>query len=82
MTYDSSDIISFKPTSRTHIQTANGECISVTQAGTVDISPSIHIENCLLIPNLSHKLLSVNQLTRELNYIVLLTSNSCIVLDA
>ena len=82
MTYDPSDIISFKPTSRTHIQTANGECISVTKAGTVDISPSIHLKNCLLIPSLSHKLLSVSQLTKELNCTPLLTSDGCTVQDA
>ena len=40
------------------------------------------LKNCLLIPSLSHKLLSVSQLTKEFNYIVLLTLHSCIVQDA
>ena len=82
MTYDLSDIISPTPTNQTHIQTANGEYVGVTQAGTVDISPLIHLKNCLLIPSLSHKLLSVSQLTKQLNCTVLLTSDSCIVQDA
>ena len=71
MTYDSCDIISFKLASGTHIQTTNGEYISVAQAGVVDISPSIYLKNCLLIPSLSHKLLSVSQLTKELYCTVL-----------
>ena len=44
---------------------ANGEGVGVTQPGTVDISPSIHVKNYLLIPSLSYKLLSISQLTKE-----------------
>ena len=55
--------------------------VGVTQAGSVNISSSIHLKNCLLIPSLSHKLLSISQLTKELNCTVLLTSDSCIVQD-
>uniref|UniRef100_A0A803M5B1 Retrovirus-related Pol polyprotein from transposon TNT 1-94 n=1 Tax=Chenopodium quinoa TaxID=63459 RepID=A0A803M5B1_CHEQI len=58
ITYDPSDISSPTHTNRTHIQTANGECVDVTQAGTVVISSSMHLKNCLLVPSLSHKLLS------------------------
>ena len=82
MTYDPSDIISPTPTNQTHIQTANGECVGIIQVDTVDISPSIHLKNYRLIPNLSHKLLYVSQLTKQLHYTVLLTSDSCIVQDA
>ena len=42
------------PTPRTHVQTTNGECVSVDWAGIVDVSPSIHLTNYLLIPSLSH----------------------------
>ena len=42
MTFVSFDIISDVPTTRTHIQTANGECISVTKTGSINISPAIH----------------------------------------
>lgn len=82
MTYDSSDIVSSKNTHRTQIQTANGEYIPITQAGTVDVTSNIHLQNCLLIPNLTHKLLSVSQLTRELNCTILMTSSGCVVQDA
>ncbi|XP_057540796.1 uncharacterized protein LOC130818653 [Amaranthus tricolor] len=82
MTFDPSDFVYTHPTNRTHIQTANGACVPVAKAGAVNISPSLHLKNCLLIPNLSHKLLSVSQLTKDLNCTVFLTSDHCVVQDA
>ena len=43
-------------------------------------SPFI-LNNCLFILSLSHKLLSINQLTKELDCTVLITSINCIVQD-
>ena len=63
MTYDSSDLINTTPTIRTQIQTTNGDCVVVTEARTVEISPLINLQNCLLIRSLTHKLLSVSQLS-------------------
>ena len=60
MSYDLSDLVFTIPTKQTHIQTANGECVRVNNAGPVDISPLLHLTNCLLIPSLSHKLLSIS----------------------
>ena len=60
----------------------NGEYVPVDQAGPLNISPSLHLKNCLLISSLSHKLLSVSHLTKELNCTVLLTSENCVVQDA
>ena len=82
MTFDPRDLLTFVPTSRTHKQTANEEYVRVDSAGSVDISDSIHLQNYLLIPSLSHKLLSVGQLTKELNCTVLMFSTRCIVQDA
>ena len=83
------DIMTFDPRncclldrSRKHIQNSNGACISVDHTGPVDISPFIHLNNCLLIPNLSHKLLSISQPTKELNCIIIMSSIDCIVQDA
>ena len=81
MTFDPKDLTSCIPTPHTHIQTANGEYVSVDTAGSVAISDTLHSSHCLLIPSLSHKLLSVSQLTKELDCTVLLTSNECIVQD-
>ena len=82
MTFDPCDLLSTNPKTRTYIQTANGECVSVDQSGPVTISPSLKINNCLLIPSLSHKLLSISQLTRKLNCTVLMSSSGCIMQDA
>ena len=82
MTFDPMDLLSIMPTTRTHIQTANGEYVQVDKIGPIKISLSLHLKNCLLIPSLSHKLLSVSQLTKELNCTILMTSDGCIVQDA
>lgn len=82
MTYDKNDLIKPTHSKRTQIQTANGECVSVNGAGTVAVSKNIHLNHCLLIPNLSHKLLSISQLTKELNSEVLMCVNGCIVQEA
>lgn len=72
MTYDSRDLKSVGPMTRTHIQTASGEKIGVLKAGSVDVSLRIRLNNCLLM-------LSISQLTKELNCTVLMTSSDCIV---
>ena len=82
MTFDPNDFLTHKSLSRSHIQTANGECVQVLSAGLIDISPSIHLKNCLLISSLSHKLLSVSQLTKELNCTILMSATGCIVQSA
>lgn len=79
MTYDSRNLLSVGFTTQTHIQKANGESIHVDQVGPVDISPTLHLINCLLVPSLSHKLLFVHQLTNKHNCTIMLTSRSCIV---
>ena len=82
MTFDPWDLVTLGPKSHTHIQTTNGTCISIDHTASVDISPSIHLNNCLLIPSLSHKLLYISKLTNELNCTILMTSSNCIVQDA
>ena len=59
MTYGPTDLLSTTHTPRTKIQTANGECVEVTKAETIDITSSMQLKYCLLIPNLTHKILSV-----------------------
>ena len=82
MTFEPRDLLSTNPKTRTYIQTANGECVNVDRSGPVTISPSLKLDNCLLISSLSHKLLSVSQLTRKLNCTVLMSSSDCVVQDA
>ena len=63
------------------ILTANGDCVVVIRTSTVEISPSINLRNCLLSLNLTHKLLFVNQLTKELNCTDTMSSTNCVVKD-
>uniref|UniRef100_A0A803LPC8 Reverse transcriptase Ty1/copia-type domain-containing protein n=1 Tax=Chenopodium quinoa TaxID=63459 RepID=A0A803LPC8_CHEQI len=58
MTSDPSDIKATQTSHRNQIQTANGEYIPVTKTGIIDVTSDIHLNNFLLIPSLTHKLLS------------------------
>ena len=79
MTNDLNDIKNIKSTRRTHIQMAYGECIKVEKVGSTDVTSNLKLKNCLFIPSLSHKLLSISQLTKELNCCVLMFSGGCYV---
>ena len=46
MTYDPLDIVTPVPTKKTHIQTADGNLVA--------IKSGMSLNNCLLIPKLSH----------------------------
>jgi hypothetical protein len=81
MTYKETDLIITSIPKRSCIANANGVTYPVTGAGTVDISPSISLSNTLLVPSLSNKLLSVGQVTEELNCCVLMYPTFCIFQD-
>ncbi|XP_019158475.1 PREDICTED: uncharacterized protein LOC109155214 [Ipomoea nil] len=81
MTFELSDIISSSKTKKTHIQAANGEIMHVEGGGTIEISPTIKLSNCLYVPSLSHKLLSISHVTKELNCTVLMHPTFCILQD-
>ncbi|XP_071687259.1 uncharacterized protein [Rutidosis leptorrhynchoides] len=81
MTFDKNDIVFKTKPKRNKIQTANGELINVKGGGTIEISPTIKLPNCLYIPALSHKLLSVSHVTKELNCKVLMYPTFCILQD-
>ena len=79
MTFDANDFSHTFPPRCTSIVNANGVVSSVTGAGTVTLSPSLTLSNTLLVPSLSHKLLSVNQVTTYLNCIVLIYPTFCLL---
>lgn len=81
MTYDPSDICVDSKPRRTHIQTANGEVMPVKGGGTIELSPILRLPNCLYIPSLSHKLLSISHVTKELNCTLLMHPTFCILQD-
>ena len=82
MTFDPRDLLSHDPTNDTHINLAIGDRACVDCEGPVDISSSLKLKHGLLIPNLSYKLLSISQITKELNRTVLMTAHGCFMQDA
>jgi hypothetical protein len=81
MTFDETDFSKKSPPRRTCIANANGVLSPVTGAGTVDLSPTLSLTHTLLVPSLSHKLLSVSQVTEALNCVVLMYATFCLLQD-
>jgi hypothetical protein len=81
MTFDSNDFSHTTLPRRSHVATANGVPCSVTGAGTVTLSPSLSLPHTLLVPSLSHKLMSVSQVTADLNCVVLIYSTFYLLQD-
>ena len=50
----------------------DGKLISVEGSGTIEISPTLKLSNCLYVPKLSQKLMSISHVTKELNSTLLL----------
>uniref|UniRef100_A0A2N9HID0 GAG-pre-integrase domain-containing protein n=1 Tax=Fagus sylvatica TaxID=28930 RepID=A0A2N9HID0_FAGSY len=65
MTFDAKDFTQTSLPKRTNIANANGVISPVTGAGTVILTPTLQLPNTLLVPSLSHKLLS-DILTKEI----------------
>ncbi|KAK9053426.1 hypothetical protein SSX86_030060 [Deinandra increscens subsp. villosa] len=81
MRFEKLDLVSTSPPRKTQIQTANGGLMAVKGGGTIEITPSLKLSNCLYVPSLSHKLLSISHLTKELNCTVLMHPTFCILQD-
>jgi hypothetical protein len=81
MTFDSNDFSHATPPRRSHVANANGVTYPVTGAGTVTLSPSLSLSHTLLVPSLSNKLMSVSQVTADLNCVVLMYSTFCLFQD-
>ena len=72
MTFDAQDFCQHTAPRRISIANANGTVSSVQGAGTMVLSPALLLSNTLFVPSLSHKLLSVSPLTKDLNCTVLM----------
>ncbi|CAL8161765.1 unnamed protein product [Prunus armeniaca] len=81
MTFDPDDFLNTIQPRRTCIANANDVTYPVTGAGTVALSSSLTLSNTLLVPSLSTKLLSVSQLTEQLNCCVLIYPSFCLLQD-
>ena len=77
--YDTKDFINSTKSQKSSIKMANGEYMNFKGANTINIASQLHLNSCLFVLSLSHKLLSFSQLTKELNRSTMLLSyNSCI----
>ena len=81
MTFDPNDFSNTTPPRRTCIANANGATYPVIGAGTVPLSPSLSLAHTLLVSSLSNKLMSVSQVNKELNCVVLIYSTFCLLQD-
>ncbi|RZB86491.1 Exocyst complex component EXO70B1 [Glycine soja] len=81
MTFDPHDFSKTSQPNRTCIDNANGVTYPVIVAGTFDFSPSFSLPNTLLVPSLFNKLLSIGQVTKELNCCAVMYSNFCLFQD-
>jgi len=81
MIHDPLDFDSLSTPVKTHIETASGELIAVQGGGSIVFLEKLKLKSCLYVHVLSSKLLSVSQVTKELNCVVLMFSNFCILQD-
>jgi len=81
MTHDPNDFNNLSTPVKTHIETASGELVAVQGEGSIGFSKELKLENCLYVPALSSKLLSISQVTKELNCVVLMFPTLCLLQD-
>ena len=79
MTFDPNDFSNMTPPRRTCIANANQVTYPVTWAGIVPLSLSLSLAHTLLVPSLSNKLMSMSQVTKELNCVVPIYSTFCLL---
>lgn len=77
MTFDKSLFKCMTMTPWKAIATANGTMTLVLGAGTVDLMSALSLHHCLLVPSLSHNLLSILQVTEQLDCVVLMYPLFC-----
>ena len=81
MTFDPHDFSHITQPRRTCNANANGVQYPIIRAGTVALSSPLSLNHTLLVPSLSNKLLSVSQVTTDLNCVVLMYPTFCLLQD-
>jgi hypothetical protein len=81
MTYDPCDLSDTTQPKRLCIANANGVTYPMIGAGIVALSPSFSLPHTLLVPSLSNKLLSLGQVTKELQCCALMYPSFCLFQD-
>jgi GAG-pre-integrase domain/gag-polypeptide of LTR copia-type len=81
MTNSATDLTNMKNPRKNGIFNANGICYPVSGTGDVVISPTVTLHNTLVVLSLSTKLISIGQLTKDLNCVMLMFPDYCIFQD-
>ena len=81
MTFDAQDFCQHTTLRQTNIVNANDTISSVQEAGTVMLSPTLSLSNTLFVPSISHKLLFVSQITKDLNCTTLMYLDFILIQD-
>ena len=79
MSFDASDFLAISESSKSYVQIVSGDLAQVQGAGTINISPTLRLSNCLFVPLLSHKLLSISHVTKDLNCKLLMQPQFCLL---
>jgi hypothetical protein len=79
MTFDSNDFRESTPPRQNCHANANGVTYPVTGVGTMSLSLFLSLSHTLLVPPFSNKLIYVSQVTTNLNCVVLIYPNFCLI---
>lgn len=82
MTFDSTLLCSYTtPSSIPYITVADGSHACVVGTGNIDLQPPFQLQSVLHVPTLSHNLISIHKLTRDLNSKVIFFTSHCVFQD-
>ena len=65
----------------TFVQLPNGEKVIVTHIGTIQVTPTLKLENVLCVPSFNFNLISVSKLTKTLSCCLVFLSTLCFIQD-
>ena len=66
---------------RIYVRLPNGDMAKVTHIGTMQLSPTLTLENVLCIPTFSFNLISINKLTQHPSCCCIFLSQYCFIQD-
>ena len=78
MTFDSQKFSHHSSTETCSVSYADGTPTPVNGAGSLSLTPSLHLSSILHVPTLSNNLLSISQITKSLNCIVTFWPTHCV----
>ena len=81
MTFDTRNTPSLIYTSRKFVTTANGTSTPVMGKGTSNLTEKMNLNSVLVVPSLDYNLLSVSQITINLNCVVIFWPDCCVFKD-